>query len=252
MLVTLHDLTCPHTSEPCDELQILNFDHVVLITHKEVLARIPPDDIVLYIMLAEPMSMHSAMNKISELSCLNSSTYAYTFTFNLIGEYSTNENFMVDHLCITCDKISELKVVVFSHICYMPTCFCCETLDKFQDIMMHSVLVDILQPTKIISCLLDCSNVAKSGSDLSYNLYLSQHMLHLYAPESCFTYICKLSCILYDVNNGHDRIPILDLFDLAYIKFDHRSSVRTLDLILNNKTVYIFGSHLDHDSLCFT
>ena len=69
----------------------MNFDHVVLITHKDILSRIPPADIVYYTMLDEPMSMRCAMNKISELSCLNSSTYAYTFTFNLIGDYSMNE-----------------------------------------------------------------------------------------------------------------------------------------------------------------
>ena len=35
-------------------------------------------------------------------------------------------------------------------------------------------------------------------------------------------------------------------------KIDHRSSVRTLDLILNNKLFYICVSHFDHDSLSFT
>lgn len=98
-------------------------------------------------------------------------------------------------------------------------------------------------------------------------------MLHLYATDVYFTYICKLSCILYAVSHGHDHISIcstyqssvvkawypisihlhiLDWFDLVYRKFDHRSSVRTLELILNNKTVYIFVPHRDHISKCFT
>ena len=66
-------------------------------------------------MLNEPMSMSCAMDKISEISCLNSSTYSPCFTFNLIGEYSMHENFLVDHICITCDRIVELKHAVFSH-----------------------------------------------------------------------------------------------------------------------------------------
>lgn len=96
-------------------------------------------------------------------------------------------------------------------------------------------------------------------------------MLHLYATDVYFTYICKLSCILYAASHEHISIcstyqssavkawyplsihlNILDWFNLVYRKFDHRSSVRTLELILNNKTVYIFVSHRDDISIWFT
>ena len=45
---------------------------------------------------------------------------------------------------------------------------------------------------------------------------------------------------------------ILDWFDLAYKTFDHRSFVRTLHLILNNKTLYMFVPHSNHDIMYFT
>ena len=51
------------------------------------------------------------------------------FTFNLIGAYSMNEIFMVDHICITCDRLAELKPVV-PHLD-------CLQLDKFQPDFTH-------------------------------------------------------------------------------------------------------------------
>ena len=38
--------------------------------------------------------------------------YVPGFTFNLIGDYSMDEIFMVDHICITCDNIAELNIVL--------------------------------------------------------------------------------------------------------------------------------------------
>jgi hypothetical protein len=67
-------------------------------------------------MLNEPMSMCCAMDKISDISYVNSSTYACHFMFNLICDYSMDEKFLVDHICITYDKIVELKLVVCSSI----------------------------------------------------------------------------------------------------------------------------------------
>jgi hypothetical protein len=142
-------LSCTNVSAPCDNLHISNFDHVVVRTHKEVLARIPSNEVVYSIMLKEPLSLRCAVNKISEISYLNSSTHAYCFMFNLIGENSMNNNFLVDHICITCDRINELKLAVFSPICYVPQSFCCGTLDYARDNMkIHSGLVDIFQPKK--------------------------------------------------------------------------------------------------------
>jgi hypothetical protein len=100
-------------------------------THEEVLAGIPPVVIVYAIMLNKPINLSCAMNKISEISYLNSSTYAYCFTFNLVGEYSMSDDFMVDHICITCDRIAELKLDVFSNICNVSKCFCFGTTVNF-------------------------------------------------------------------------------------------------------------------------
>ena len=44
---------------------------------------------------------------------------------------------------------------------------------------------------------------------------------------------------------------MLSLFYHDSMQFDHRSFVRTLGLILNNKLLYICVSHLDHDTLRF-
>ena len=72
-----------------------------LITYKEVLARIPPTEILCYIMLDEPINLLCVMNNISKISYLHSNTYANWFTFILIGDYSMVDNFLVDHTCIT-------------------------------------------------------------------------------------------------------------------------------------------------------
>ena len=120
-------------------------------------------------------------------------------------------------ICITCDRITELKLAVFSHECYVPKNFCCGIDAKLPDSMtLHSVLADVLPPTEL-SSMLDCSRLARVRSDLSCLSFLSPIWLPSCATDLCFTYICKLSCILYDVSNGHDRIPILDWFDRAYI-----------------------------------
>jgi hypothetical protein len=73
-------LSCTIVSTPCGNLLNSNFDHVVLMTYKEVLARIPTVDIVYSIMLTKPISVSFAMNKIFEISYLNSSTHSYCFT----------------------------------------------------------------------------------------------------------------------------------------------------------------------------
>lgn len=160
LLVTSCDLSCSNVSEPCDNLLNSNFDHVVLMTHKEVLSRIPPTDIVYSIMLTEPISLSCAMKKVSEISYLNSSTYAYCFTFNLIGEYSMSDNFMVDHICITCDRIAEQKLAVFHHICNVSKCFCYGTRAHFRDNMISYDLLDILHPTNLVQPMLVCSDFA--------------------------------------------------------------------------------------------
>ena len=184
-----------------------------------------------------------------------------------------NENFLVDHICITYDNIAELKHFSCNHICSVPKSFCFGTIPHYHDNMMSSSLVDVPQRTKVASPLLDCSDLARFAYDYAHPSCLSQ-------TDLCFTYICKLSCILSTGNNGHDYLPVcaawsllcstyqssaaeawyetyddlhrLDWFDLASTKFDHRSSVRTLDLILNHKILYICVYHFDHDSMNFT
>ena len=161
------DLHDTHIKEPCADLPTTNFEHVVMITHKEVLAKIPPVNVVSSIMLDEPISVQCAMNRISEISYVNSSTYVPGFTFHLVGDYNMNEIFMVDHICITCDSIAEFNIV-------LPR--------------------------------LDCLQFAKSEHDFTHMFDLQQNLMNTYATDLDFTYICKLSCILHNRNNEHDSI----------------------------------------------
>ena len=154
------------------------------------------------------------MDKISEISYLNSSTYAPCFTFNLIGEYSMNENFLVDHICITCDRISELKLLVFSQVCNVPVFDCFGTIAHVQDSMkIHSALVDIVQPTKLIVPMVG-SDFPRIGCDLSYSRCLS-HALMPSCNDFFFTYICKISCILHTRYNIEHKIDCTTVWSSA-------------------------------------
>jgi hypothetical protein len=144
------------------------------------------------------------MNKISEISYLNSSTHAYYFTFNLIGKYSMNDTFLINHICITCDTIAELKLAISSHICNVSTCFCCGKTIHFRDSLMYSSLLDVFQPTKFD--ILGCSNLASLQSNWLYSLCLFHNLLPTCATNPYFTYICKLSCKLPTGHNDHAHI----------------------------------------------
>jgi hypothetical protein len=170
-----------------------------------------------------------------------------------------NDICLVNHICITCDIIAELKLVFFSHICNVSK--------HFRDSLMHSGLLDVFQPIKLD--MLGCSNLASLQSNWFNSLCLFHNLLPTCATDPYFTYICKLSCMLPMGHNDHAHIieyycvrsslvhnnpsstvgawhqPILmshlfDWCDLAHTKFDHRSLVKILDLILNNKTIYLF------------
>ena len=94
-----------------------------------------------------------------------------------------------------------------------------------------------------------------------------EHTPHMFTTDLYFTYMCKLSCILNNGNNEHantiecttirsllcskyqssvveawypisTELHCLDCFYLATTKFDHRSSVRTLDLILKKEVIH--------------
>jgi hypothetical protein len=186
---------------------------VVVLTLKEVLARIPSNEIVYSILLNELLSLCCAMNQVSEISSSNLSTYAYSLNFNLIGDYSLDDNFLVDHICITCDRINELTLAVFSPICYVSQSFCCGTLDYVCDNMkIHSSLVDIFRPANVLLSMLDCCNLAGIASDLSYSLCLSQHVLPSCAMDLYFIDLRKIGCILDVVCNYLDHIYVSSIY----------------------------------------
>jgi hypothetical protein len=129
--------------------------------------------------------------------------------------------------------------------------------------------------------MLGCSNLASLPSNWFNSLCLFHNLLPTCATDPYFTYISTLSCMLATGHNDHAHITeyycvhsslvhnnpssateswhkpilfshILDWFDLVCHKFDHRSSLRKLNLILNNKTIYLFVFDHAYDSLYFT
>ena len=122
--------------------------------------------------------------------------------------------------------------------------------------------------------MLDCSALPRFE-------YVYEHTFCLSQTELYFTYIYKLSCILNTWINDYGHIsncatawPLLcskyqssaveawypisfDLHMLSWfyhdsMEFDHRSSVRTLDLLLSNKILFLCVYHFNHDYINFT
>ena len=132
---------------------------------------------------------------------------------------------MVDHICITCDRIAELKHVVFRHICNVSNSFCCGTRANFHDNMnIYSGLDNSLHPTKE-SHMLDCSRLARLKSDLSYMCCLSQKLLPSCVTDLYFTYVCNLSCILYIAGNDHDPISICSTYNNSVVEAWYKPTV---------------------------
>jgi hypothetical protein len=121
--------------------------------------------------------------------------------------------------------------------------------------------------------MFDYCHPTRIASDFSYSLCLSQHVLPSCAMDLYFIDLCKLKCILDIVCNYLHHIYVsyiyqssatkawykpvlfsivLAWFDPAHNKFDHRASVRTLDLILQSKIVYIFVPRRAHDYMNLT
>ena len=66
-------------------------------------------------MLNDPISLECAMEKVSELSSLNSPSSTYSYYFKLIGDYGVDNQFLVYRICITCDHMDELKLAVWDN-----------------------------------------------------------------------------------------------------------------------------------------
>ena len=143
----------------------LNLNHnIVLILHKD-LPSISPDKILYSVMLNEPISLHCAMNKISEIAYINTSTYAYGFIFNFIGDYSMHDNFRVNQICVTCDRIAKLKIDSITHICNLSHDVCYEPLHEFRNSRVHYELIEVVHSSSTASHVWNCFDVASSNSD---------------------------------------------------------------------------------------
>ena len=104
----VHNELSVDTNEPLNLLVPPNLDHIKLVRHDDVLAKIAHENSWWSIKLDPPMSLSHARDKIAEITCLNSD-YAPNFTFNLIGDYGVVTDFVVHRICITCDKLARSK-----------------------------------------------------------------------------------------------------------------------------------------------
>lgn len=93
------------TIEPCDLLVTSDLAHIKLVRHDEVINEFFHDISLWSITMDPPISVSQARNKIAEITCLKS-VYIHDFTFNLIGDYGVDNDFLVHIICITCDKLA--------------------------------------------------------------------------------------------------------------------------------------------------
>lgn len=215
------DFSCVALNESCADLNSHNFTHVELITHKKVLGRIFPTDALCYIMLNEPVSLECAMKKVYEILYLNSPSSTYTCCFNLIGDYGVSNQFLVYHICITCDHMNELKIIVSNNnasVLYfvdypIPICSSLIAPSSIDNLNKN---VKVWKNLQIVSPLLDKFAITQLKSDyindlcnlksiivLPINLQKLRtivfHNRVMHNSPIYFTYTCKLSCKLHAV-----------------------------------------------------
>ena len=199
----------------------LNLNHNIVLILQKDLPSISPDKILYSVMLNEPISLHCAMNKISEIAYINTSTYAYGFIFNLIGDYSMHDNFRVNQICVTCDRIAELKIDSITHICNLSHDVCYEPLHEFRNSRVHYELIEVVHSSSTASHVWNCFDVASSNSDWFYMLCMF-HAWMFTCDNWCFTYISNLSCFIHvgyiHANESNLYIGYLhDLYHLCWV-----------------------------------
>ena len=82
---------------PCDLIVRYGLDHIQLIKHDEVLARISRANSLYSILMDAPMPLSHARNRIAEItwSCSMKTVYAPNLTFSLFGEDCVDNDFLV-------------------------------------------------------------------------------------------------------------------------------------------------------------
>ena len=104
-----------------DTLHVNNVDHVKLISHAEFFTKISPAKCMFYVKLDDFVDINKILKSVLDISSMKSfnSAYSCKFTFNFIGHHAVN-TFYVCALCITCDKLAELKLNKMSSTSYEP------------------------------------------------------------------------------------------------------------------------------------
>jgi hypothetical protein len=167
----------------CDLKDDYSMDHIKLVRNNEELAKISHANSLFSVVMDPPISLSHARNKIDELPCLKS-VYAPDVTFNLVGEYVSNNVFMVHRICIMCDDSYSSNKTEFV---YMLSHF-----DMTSNVGIHSMSNNLLQ-----NCLIQ-HDVASKFETLHFGLptlgWFNDEHYNLKGVNMCFTYICKLSC----------------------------------------------------------
>ena len=181
--LNVHNKLRVDTNGPLDLLVPPDLDHIKLIRHDDVLADISHENSLWSIKLDPPISLSHARIKIAEITWLNS-VYTLDFTFNLVGVYGVDNEFLVHRICITCDDLAVLKknslVQMFHHFD-----------------MTSNVGVDFLANSLKHNYI--SKQVVASSSD-TLNFYspslgwFNDDFCMLDYMNKSFAYICKLSC----------------------------------------------------------
>jgi hypothetical protein len=146
---------CYALADICATLHAKKVDHVKLITHAEFFTRISSAECVCYAMLDEFIEIDKMLESVLDISSIKPfiSADGCKFTFNIVVHHVVNK-FYVCALCITCDKLAELKLNKMSSIS-------CESY--FFEFDMKRLLNSFFIEAQI---LFPCSNVLSKERNL--------------------------------------------------------------------------------------
>lgn len=226
--------------EPCHLIIKSGLDHIQLVKHDEVIARLSHASSLYSILMDPSMCLSHARTKIAEITCLRSpkSVYAPNLTFHLIGEDCIDNDFLKHRICITCDDLASLKEDI-----NMPL------LDHFDmttnigvDYMPNSMLHDCLFK-HVVSCSLDTDRVYSPMLGWFNDEHYKLDDINMY-----LTYMCKLSC-----NTSCWYISCDNSLNFHLMTYANYSCIKTLIVQqwrdIKTDDLYIY--HVYTLSLCF-
>ena len=218
---------CYALTDIFDTLHANKFDHVKLITHAEFFTRTSPTECVCYAMLDEFVEIDKMLESVLDILSMKSlnSAYSCKFTFNLIGRHAVNKIYICA-LCITCDKLTELKMYKMSNIScepYFPEheinkiiSACCSELSmSFPCSYSRLSEINHVQSSAIHAP----KNFQDTSTRIKFERYMSKPLHELSYKN------------FWNIMNA--SFPTFDMIDLSKIKYDNRNQMcsRTVQFI---------------------